>query len=153
MRLVIVLACLFSLSAPALAVDLTGVWEGGFKCREYDGTKYKFAQTDETLLITQTGNALAIEWLGAADIQGVVVNDFKKPGTKGVASVIDCDTNTDLTSGYAEMGNLTATVDREKGKGKLKGVGVYTSDGDYIGECKWKFTLVSLEDPAASGCE
>jgi hypothetical protein len=154
MRFTILLAVAVLLGAPAGAIDLTGTWVGDFKCTEFDGVKTKQPDPGQTLQITQTGNALNVEWGGASSFEGFAVADAKKPDNKGMAAIIDCDTTNDIASAstYGEMANLQLKVDRVKGKGKLKGSSLYTSDGDTIGECKWKFTLINMADPSAPGC-
>jgi hypothetical protein len=156
MRVVILLAVSALLAAPAAAIDLTGTWEGSFKCAEFDGSKFKFKDTDEILEITQSGTVLNVLWTTTSPdptpIQGIAIDDDKKPDQKGSAAMIDCDTTTDLTSGYGEIANLQASVNRTKGKGKLKGKSIYTVGGDVVGECKWSFKLMDLADPGATGC-
>ena len=150
MRFILLLAAAF-VAVPAGAIDLTGTWEGTFNCSQFDGVKDKFSQKGEILLITQVGNVLNIDW-GGSPIAGIKIDDVNKPAEKGAAAIIDCDTTTDLTTGYAELANLTAKVNRAKGKGSLKGTSVYTQDGDSTGQCKWSFKLVNLADPGATGC-
>jgi hypothetical protein len=145
MRFTLLLAAAL-LAVPAGAIDLTGTWEGTFNCTEFDGEKDKFSQKGEILLITQVGNVLNIDWSGSP-IAGITIDDVKKPDEKGAAALVDCETTTDLTTGYAELANLTAKVNRPKGKGSLKGTSVYTQDGDSVGTCKWKFKLMNLADP------
>ena len=147
MRLILLLAAAF-VAVPAGAIDLTGTWVGTFNCSEFDGEKNKFSQKGEVLLITQVGNVLNIDWDGSP-IAGIAINDVKKPDEKGAAALVDCETTTDLAiPGYAELANLTAKVNRPKGKGSLKGTSVYTQDGDSTGQCKWNFKLMNTADPA-----
>ena len=101
----------------------------------------------EVLLITQVGDVLNIDWDGSF-IAGIAINDVKKPDEKGAAALVDCRTTTDPTTGYSELANLTAKVNRPKGKGSLKGTSVFTVDGDAVGTCKWNFKLMNLADPA-----
>lgn len=152
MRTLALLAAALLLPAPALAVDLTGTWLGGFQCSDFDGVKLKYSQPDEILEISQQGSALNIDWLEVADLQGLAVSDDRKPQAKGTVAMIDCGTGTDLTTGYAELAVLQVKIDRAKGKGSLKGESFYTADGELIGSCKWKFTLVDTADPGAPGC-
>ena len=145
----------FSLPAAAggpIVPNLTGTWVGEFKCTEYDFTgKFKFPE-EATLEISQSGNELIIDWVFEGGYAGLVVPDAKKPAERGIVSLIECDTDTDQLSGFAEMAILKAKIDREKGKGKMKGEGTYNLNGSFIGECKWKFSLESLADPGATGC-
>jgi len=150
------LALLFSLLAlgasPAAALDLTGTWEGTFKCSVFDGFKDKFKEPGEILRITQVGDDLNIEWLGTADQSGVAIADLKSPDTKGAAALSDCETHADLATGYSEIAVLKAKVNRSKGKGKLKGTSIWSEEGAVIGDCKWKFKLVDPSDPGVLGC-
>lgn len=151
------------LAAPSGAIDLTGTWSGSFKCTEYDGDAddgepEKFKQTFQTLRITQTGNDLAVEWVDEggfliANVRGVAISDVKKPDAKARAVLADCETGADLVALYSELTELQATVDRDKGKGTLKGAGVYSPGDLAMGACKWKFKLESTADPAVpAGC-
>ena len=99
MRFILLLAAAF-VAVPAGAIDLTGTWEGTFNCSEFDGVKHKFSQKGEVLLITQVGTVLNIEWDGVGPIEGIAIDDVNKPDEKGAATIVDCDTTTDLTTGY-----------------------------------------------------
>lgn len=156
MRFIASLALAFLLAAPASAglevdLDLTGTWVGGFKCTEYDSLgRAKFLE-ESMLLISQTDDLLAVDW-DSGSYAGLAVPDAKKPTQRGTLSFIECDTDTDQSSDFAEMGLLDAKIDREKGKGAIKGESNYNVDGAFIGECKWKFTLIDTSDPFADGC-
>jgi len=156
MRFIASLALAVLLAAPVTAglevdLDLTGTWFGEFKCTEYDSEgKAKFVEESE-LLISQSDELLAIDW-DSGSYAGLAVSDAKKPTQRGTLSFIECDTDLDQANDFAEMSLLDAKIDREKGKGTIKGESNYNVDGAFIGECKWKFTLVSLDDPFADGC-
>ena len=146
MRLISLIAAAAFAAVPASAIDLTGTWEGSFNCSEFDGEKHKFSQKGEVLLITQVGDMLNIAWDGDP-LAGIAINDANKPDQKGAAALIDCDTTTDPTTGFAELAYLLAKIDRLKGKGSLKGTSVLTGSGVYVGMCKWKFKLVNPANP------
>lgn len=150
MRFILLLAAAF-VAVPAGAIDLTGTWQGNFNCTEFDGVKFKFSEKGQVLLITQVGSALNVAW-GTNPLAGIAIADAKKPDEKGAAAIVDCDTTTDLTAGYAELANLQAKVNRPKSKGSLKGTSVYTGSGGYVGQCKWSFKLINLSDPGVAGC-
>ena len=152
MRLVPLLAITALLAMPAGAFDLTGTWAGGYKCAGFDGLKFKVATKSEAFEISQTGNALNVMWVGVAPLEGIAIPDLSKPDQQGSAALIDCDTTTDLSTGYAEIYDLQVKIDRVKGKGKLKGKSIWSEDGDTVGECKWSFQLIDLADPGALGC-
>ena len=146
MRFLSLIAAAAFAAVPAGAIDLTGTWVGTFNCSEFDGEKHKFSQKGEVLLITQVGTMLNIDW-GGDPIAGIAIDDLNKPNEKGAAALVDCDTTTDPTTGYSELANLTAKMNRPKGKGSLKGTSTYTQDGDVTGQCKWNFKLMSTADP------
>jgi len=151
MRLISLIVAATFAAVPAGAIDLTGTWEGSFSCSEVDsGVKFKFTLKGEVLFITQVGSALNVQNLGFADIAGVAIDDASKPNEKGAVAMIDCDTATDPTTGYGELANLRAKVNRAKGKGSLKGTSVYTSSGDTVGQCKWNFKLTDTADPGVA---
>jgi hypothetical protein len=153
MRFTTLLVTTLLLAVPAGAIDLTGTWEGTFKCTEVDsGVKQKLTDRNELLAITQVGNVLSVDWVGVAPLAGFVIDDVKKPTEKGAAAIIDCETTTDLTTGYAELANLQANVKSAKGTGKIKGTSTYTRDGDTTGQCKWSFKRIDTADPVAAGC-
>ena len=148
MRLISLIAAAAFAAVPAGAFDLTGTWEGSFNCSRFDGEKDKFTQNG-VLLITQTGTALNVEWVGLSDLEGIAIYDTKKPDEKGQAALIDCTTTNDLTAAgsYAEITSLKVKANRAKGKGSLKGTSVYSEDGISAGQCKWNFKLTNTADP------
>ena len=146
MRFISLLAAAALLAAPAGAIDLTGTWVGGTKCSVYNGERNKFSSKGQILLITQVGNVLNIDWDGDP-MAGIAINDLSKPDAKGAAAFVSCYTTTDPTTGYAELSTLQAKVNRPKGKGSLRGTGIYTVDGNFVATCQWKFKLTSTADP------
>lgn len=143
-------ALLFVLAfaTPAGALDLTGTWLGRFKCTSYDGSKDSFTVTGDTLTITQTGDLLAVD----DNFSGFAIADAGKPLQRGEAMLGHCGTSNDPSVGPSEIARLKAKVDRDKGKGKLKGRSVYTDGGNQIGSCRWSYKLMDTADPDAPGC-
>jgi hypothetical protein len=152
-RLALLVPLLALAAQPAVALDLTGTWEGKFKCSVFDGATEKFTQPGEILRITQQGDDLNVEWAGVADLTGLAIADVKSPDTKGAAALADCETSADLENGpYSEIAVLSAKINRAKAKGSLKGTSIWSPDADAVGDCKWKFKLVDASDPGALGC-
>jgi len=145
-------------SAPADALNLTGTWSGKFKCSNYDGLKFSTLDKNQTLKISQVGQNVSAEWVGVAKFTGFVIDDLKKPDSKGQAALADCSTNFDLSGGFAEMAKLSASVNPNKGKGSLSGTSVYSVPESQdvlktVGQCKWSFKLIDPQDPGvAAGC-
>jgi hypothetical protein len=139
-------------AVPASALDLTGTWQGGFKCFEFDGALSRYRVDDATFLISQAGTTLNITWVGEIPLGGLVVADTSKPDTSGFAGLVHCDTDADLTTGFSELAVVKAKVNRPKGKGSLQGAGPYTVDGSRIGVCTIKLRLTDTADPGGAGC-
>jgi len=141
-------------AGPAAALDLTGTWEGKFTCSQFDGAPARFSEPDETLRITQAGNDVNVDWVGIATWTGVVIADVKTPDAKGEVALLDCASTADLFGNYSEIVRLAAKVNREKGKGSLKGLTIYSPPGLVAGSCKASFKLVdpAAPDPAVGGC-
>ena len=145
-------------AGPAAALDLTGTWVGKFTCSEFDGAAQRFAETGEALRITQTGNDVNVEWVGVsaagvATFTGTAIPDAKAPDTKGEAALLDCGSSADVLANYSEIVRLAAKVNREKGKGSLKGLTIYSPVGLVAGSCKASFKLVDPADPGVGGCQ
>jgi len=135
--------------SPAGALDLTSTWLGKYTCTEYNGTLSKFTVKDDEMRITQTGDVFAVD--SENQFSGVSLPDDKKPDTKGEAKLANCDTDNVVSNGGDEIARLSAKVDREKGKGKLKGSSIYTFPGG-VGTCKWSYKLTDPANPNAVGC-
>ena len=140
-------------AAPSLALNLTGTWVGGFQCSAFDGAPSSFPETQETLRITQVGDAVNVQWVGVSTLTGVAIADAKSPDGKGEVALADCATGPNLLTSYAELVRLEARVDREKGTGKLVGVSISGPSGAVIEGCRWRFELSDLPDPMVGGCQ
>lgn len=143
------LAALALAASPAAALDLTGTWLGKYACTEYQGETTKFTVTDDEMRITQTGDTFAVDSQNA--FSGVSIPDLRRPDTRGEAKLANCLTDNLVSTGGDEIARLKASIDREKGKGKLTGVSIYTFEGGW-GTCKWSYKLTSPENPNAAGC-
>lgn len=136
-------------AARASALDLTGTWVGKYTCTEYDGSRSKLTVKDDELRITQQGDALAVDSENA--FRGVAIAHAGKPETRGEIKLVRCGTDNVVSNGGDELGRFTVKIDREKGKGKLKGTALYTFPGG-VGTCKLRYKLASTENPGATGC-
>jgi hypothetical protein len=135
--------------SPAGALDLTGTWLGKYTCTQYDGTLSKVTVKDDEMRITQTGDVFAVD--SQNQFAGVSLPDDKTPDTKGEAKLANCNTDNVVSNGGDELVRLSAKVNREKGKGKLKGSSIYTFPGG-VGTCKWSYKLTDPANPNAVGC-
>jgi hypothetical protein len=161
MRRSILFVLAFGLAAhPAAALDLTGTWEGKFTCSAWDeGALFRFPQPGQILRISQTGSEVRVEWGDPnvltpvlIPISGVAIPDAKSPDTKGEVALADCETSADLVTHYGELARYTVRVNREKGKGSLKGLTIYARPTSEVGSCKASFKLVDPADPGVGGC-
>lgn len=140
------------LAAPAAALDLTGTWVGKFTCSVFDGVSERFPEPAQTLQISQANGDVRVLWVGVSTLTGVAIADAGAPETKGEVALADCATARDLFTSYAELVRLGAKVDRERGKGSLKGLSIYAPSGLVAGSCKWSFELEDPADPLVQGC-
>ena len=154
LRTALVAALLTALTPmPGSALDLTGTWEGKWKCKIFAaGVKEKLAEKDSLMRITQTGNTLAIHLDAVDRYAGVAVEDAVKP-EKGEAGMVTCTTNNDLAEfgGWDEMIHFKAKA-KMNGKGVLKGRSVWSDPGPHIATCSYKYKRTSTADPQIPGC-
>lgn len=134
---------------PAAALDLTGTWTGKYTCTEYDGERVRFTVRDDVMAISQTDFVFAVDSVN--QFSGVAIPDARSPDVRGEAKLANCSTDDLVANGGDELARLKAKVDREKGKGKLKGISIYTGPG-LVGSCKWSYKLTDPANPGASGC-
>jgi hypothetical protein len=166
-RFTILSFIILTVSLPAGAIDLTGTWTGKFSCTGFDGRKFSFTQRNQNLRISQASDRkLWVEWFDegalAAKFSGFVLENSRKPETKGRAALADCGTQADITSGISELANLDVSVNSRKTTGSLKGTSIYTDqiddpdtpdDNPEITQCKWSFKLTDTANPNVSpGC-
>lgn len=137
------------ISAPAGALDLTGTWVGKFNCSNFDGFKFKTVDRQQVLKISQFGQKVFVAWDLVANFTGFVVDDLRKPNSRGQVALADCLTTSDLTANFAEMAKLNASVNRNRSKGTLTGTSIYSlpEPPETVGLCKWHFTLTNTADP------
>lgn len=143
------LALAAAVALPAAGLDLTGTWTGKYTCTEYDGALTRFTVRDDVMAISQNGFAFQVD--SQNQFSGVAIPDAKRPDTKGEAKLANCNTDHLVANGGDELARVKVKLDRAKGKGKLKGVSVYTAPG-IVGSCRWSYKLTDPANPNASGC-
>jgi hypothetical protein len=135
----------------ALAFDVTGTWEGTYKCKGvFDGLKDKY---EDALVanITQTGTAVGADITFDGDLfsyNGLAIANAAKPD-KGDLTVVICGSDDDLSTGeFDEFGRLTVTTKPLKGTGSIKGTSYYSTTGPVqVYTCKWKLKRTSTVNP------
>lgn len=158
-------ALAFLLAAgPARSLDLTGTWEGGFKCSEFvEGASKRFPQKRQIFRISQSGNDVRVEWTDPTQapapvfpLSGFAIPDAKKPETKGELVLTDCETSADLAGHFADLSRYRVRVKpvnkKGKAKGKLKGFTIYAPVGAHVGSCTARFKRIDAADPGVGGC-
>jgi hypothetical protein len=135
----------------ALAFDVTGTWEGTYKCKGiFDGLKDKY---EDALVanLTQTGTAIGADITFDGDLfsyNGLAIANAAKPD-KGDMTVVICGSDDDLSTGeFDELGRLSVTTKPLKGTGSIKGTSYYSTTGPVqVYTCKWKLKRTSTVDP------
>ena len=149
------LAALASGVTSAAAFDITGTYEGKFKCAGFfDGFKDKFEEIP-TLTVTQNGNVVGISWNGGEfSYVGIALPDGRKPD-KGEIAFVVCSNNAAPAdgNGLQEIARLKVSTKPSKGTATLKGVGIFIQEGDSVFTCKWSFKRTNTSDPGVpTGC-
>lgn len=151
------LGVLLTAAPAARAFDATGTWIGQYSCksRDIDG-KFTFKAKPSTAFITQVGSAVRINLDSEFFYQGTAFNDAKKPDEKGEVFVVECATDFDATTGFAETLRAAVKTKPAKGTGSLSGLSVYQDLEDVglpeFGTCKFKYKRVDTADPGVGGC-
>lgn len=143
LKAIALLSMSFALATPAAALDLNDTaWIGTFSCKGIaaDGTSAGFKISDVSLFIGQIGEnaGLAFDFGdGLRFYNGKVINDAKKPATKGALGIVHQGT-TDQANAFGEMAWGTVTYEAGKGKLSLKGTRV-EDNADGFDSCKYVF--------------
>jgi hypothetical protein len=144
-----VLAAALVLGTPSAgaAFDLTGNWQGSYKCTEFeDGAKSTISNPASTAAITQSGGVLGVLIDGVYVYSGIAIAGATNPD-KGEVSLVHCGTDDDLTGGaFVELGRFRVSTSGEKGK--ISGVSTWSNDAQHVATCKYKFKCVDVLDPA-----
>jgi hypothetical protein len=134
-------------AAPVGAFDLTGSWQGSWKCTTFDtGTKGKGGNTESTLAVTSLGNnTFRARIDGGIAYRGIEIPDAAKP-EKGELAIVHCAGDDDLTTQpFAELGRLKVTT--KGAKGTLSGITVWSNDAHHIATCKYKYKRIDTTNP------
>jgi hypothetical protein len=147
--LVIAVAFLGVVTTQAVAVNLTGTWEGEAKCTGFfNGAKIK--DTFSGIMgITQTGTDLNMDFLGLYN--GFIIDDAAKPDKQGQGSFIFCSTVAEPLEGLNEIGHITLAKTNGD-KGTFKATSVFTFADTTVETCKWNFKRIDTADPGVLPC-
>ncbi len=140
-------ATLMLAAAPLGAFDLSGNWQGSWKCTTFEGgAKGKDGNPDSTLAVSSIGNnTFGARIDGTLAYRGIEIPDAKKP-EKGELAIVHCGGDDDLTSGlFAELGRFKVTT--RGAKGTLSGITVWSDDAQHVATCKYKYKRVDTNNP------
>jgi hypothetical protein len=159
---------LLALTAPvssggvAATFDMTGHWEGQFKCKGVDNTgKFNDDGKPSTLDITQSGTLIAVSLdSGNFLYNGALIPDIKKPNVQGEAVIIGCDTNTTFVAGDHSSEIMRAKVKTKANseKASFSAISIFeindVSFGESVETCKLSYKRTSATPPAPpiTGC-
>jgi hypothetical protein len=142
----------------AMAIDLTGTWEGKVNCQLFiEGQpKSQYALKDFQFQITQTGTDLNLQVVNPLTgnpslFDGAVVESVDDT-TKGEVGLLEC------TSGVEKVGGamIRAKVMADPISGKSKATGtVLFVDAEpvlEVGTCKINFKRIDATDPNVPSC-
>lgn len=136
-----------------LAVDLTGTWDGKAVCNGFfAGEKFK-ATFPGTVLISQAGADLNLDFLGYR-YNGGIIDDAKQSDKKGEGSFVFCDTTAEPLGDYNETGHLKVQITPKKSTFKATSVFTVASSGVIVdvATCKWTFTRTDTANPGVPEC-
>jgi len=149
----------------AVTADLTGTYQGKFKCQWVnapDGSTETVTTNPSTVEIsrvTSDGNTGSFN----ASIDGVLYSlrtidqgSSDNGRGKGVGAFVFCGSNDDAYTGNTEIEGIRFTVDANAGTGKIKKSGIFNYAGapntGSIGTCQGKWKRVSTTDPGILPC-
>lgn len=149
-------SCVFvlSIAVPSVhAFDVTGTWVGKWSCKGFDGEKFTDGNPTSTMLITQTGDTMAIDLDGGSyRYNGRAITDVAKPD-KGEAVLASCAIdNQPGVNGLGELVRLAVKTKSGVVKASLKGLSIYENTPDVVGTCKYSFKRTSETNPNVLGC-
>jgi hypothetical protein len=141
---------LLSGASIAAAQDLTGSWEGQAVCTGFfNGAKFKDT-FGNTLLISQSGADINMEFLGVRYNAALIV-DNKNP-TKAEGPFIACSTQAEPFGDFNEVGHMKVQVDEVKDKTSFKAESIFTVGEGVVATCKWSFERIDVANPNVLGC-
>jgi hypothetical protein len=136
----------------AHAYDITGHWEGTYKCKGVDdGEKDSFEESviaDITQTGTATGGSFFFGGSGSSyKYNGLAVANAAKPD-KGDLALVICGNDDNLAAGaFDEFGRFSVSTKPAKGTGTIKGISQYAAPDLDIFTCKWKLTRTATTNP------
>jgi hypothetical protein len=128
----------------AMAVDLTGTWEGKLKCKGQSALH-------STLVISQSGTDLNV--IGTVtdivhEFDGVAITQAESP-TQGVAVMMGCLSGVEPFS--LLMINTKTGVNPQTGDGKIKGTWL-SAGSSGTSTCQVTYKRVDVIDQSVGGC-
>jgi hypothetical protein len=159
MRLIRKLAplALVCLALPSFAGNLVGTYEGSWSCRTEDANgRGRDRQNPSTLQISQPGgpgtSPLRVV-IDAVPYTGSIIPDASDPTERGVGAFVACGTSdTEAVGAFNEIELIRWSVDPGNGRGSIRKVGVFVTNGDGIGACSGSWQRVSVADPGIPAC-
>ena len=140
-----------AIATSALASDLTGTWEGTFKCKGLDGDGAPSSAASDgvsVMEITQTGADLKVSVDGRL-FSGAAIDMAGKEDQQGLAVIEACDNDGDPDA-TNEMGLLGFKVTPGGLAGALKAAAL-TAEGGHA-SCKSGWRRVDVANPAVAAC-
>ena len=143
----------------ALAIDLTGVWQGEQNCDRYDGRKFNSPYKNDTMYITQHDDEAFMVALCNSEgcglhYRGTVIDDAKEPGKKGQAGFNYCAPDVEFP--YQEVLRADKLEIQKGPDAHFEGNSIFHETGETfasdVGSCTWKYKRVSAEDPRVRPC-
>jgi len=144
-------------SQTANAVDLTGSWEGKWKCKYFSGGAYTSDENvSSTMKISQSGEDLNVVIDDNFFNYHGIVKTSNTNANKGAASFISCKTDTTLIapSGYNELISAKVAVNPQTGGAVLTAVSTgqqFTADA-VSSICHYTMKRVNTDDPLIPPC-
>jgi hypothetical protein len=144
--------------AQAVAVDLTGTWQGKVTCSvlEQGMEKEKQSVKDAQMEISQSGmdlNIRAFSFTIGEDelLDGVIVDDGIKIN-KGEVGLVACESSVEPID--AGGGWMKATINPRTGKSKLTGIGIgaQRTSSTRVVKCKFNLERINTDDPDVPDC-
>jgi hypothetical protein len=138
--------------ARAQSFDLTGTWTGKWICQGFDGAKFKLSNRESTLLVTQTGNAIAARIDGELAYNGGAILDADAPTQRGEVALVRCGTDVQPLAGPESEILRAKARTSEEGAGRLRGIGARESAFPDVLTCNYSYRRTDAANPNVQGC-
>jgi len=137
----------------AIAIDLTGTWQGKEICTVLTGNGVKtITRQQRSMAITQSATDLNGVVDGLEEYNGIIFDEADTT-SKGQAILIACRTTADLAD-FEQM--VGARVTLPAGGAKLKGRSarhsVVGTGGGSVAVCSWTYNRTNTTDPTVGDC-